>query len=85
MNFMVRVDEDRKITIPPDALDALQRAPDRSTEVEARTLGVSEPYVFDEAGFDAAVREYSGSMREQMLAEGYASVDDFMNEIRPPW
>jgi hypothetical protein len=41
--------------------------------------------MFDQEKFDAAITKFEGSMREQFLADGYNSVDEYMDNIRPKW
>ena len=81
MKFTVSIDEQENVAIPIEIRRALKQLPGRSLEVEA-DMPV-KPWDFDKEAFDEAVRIYSGSMREQMLAEGYASVDELMQDIRP--
>jgi len=79
MKFSTVLGEDRKVVVPEEIVDKLRLEPGTPVEVEV------QPREFDAERFKRVLAEYRGSMREQMLAAGYASVDELMNEIRPEW
>jgi antitoxin component of MazEF toxin-antitoxin module len=85
MKISLNVTEDRNLLIPPDLAETLHLKPGASVEVEIGEVKDPEPYRFDQTKFDAAIQKFAGSVREEMLADGYSSVDEMMDDIRPKW
>ncbi len=71
--------------LPREVIDGLQIEPGAKIEVEILSSRDATPYVFDEKRFDEAITKHAGSLREQFLADGWTSVDEYMQEIRPEW
>ncbi len=85
MTFKASVNECGQVTFPQEALDALGLKENSTFEFEVdRDRLIVKPQR-DMQAFDAWAKKYTGSMREQFLAEGYTSVDEYMEEIRPKW
>ncbi len=85
MEVTLTVDHDKRLIVPDEAIQALHLEPGKSIKVKVEEVSDAPPHKFDEEKFDAAIKKYSGSMRQQMLADGYNSVDEMMEDIRPPW
>jgi len=82
------VGEDNQIILPEDVVRALRLSPGTAIEVDIRPPAMresSEDKRRRSAHLDAVLDEFQGSMRQDMLDQGYASVDEMMNDIRPPW
>ncbi len=94
MTFAATIDENGALTLPKELREHLELTP--HSQVEFRQHGgtvtlskkISTPEVSPDERvrrMEAAIAKYSGTFREQMLAEGYNSVDEYMEDIRPPW
>jgi antitoxin component of MazEF toxin-antitoxin module len=87
MKLTLSVDGDRKVIIPAEVIERLHLEPGASVRVKV-SAGIVKPYVFNQEKFDAAMRwddEHREEFRQRMRDDGYASVDEYMNDIRPPW
>jgi bifunctional DNA-binding transcriptional regulator/antitoxin component of YhaV-PrlF toxin-antitoxin module len=85
MNVTFTVDQNNRLIVPDEAIEALHLEPGKSVKAEIQEVTDAPPYKFDPEQFDAAIKKYSGSKREEMLALGYSSVDEMMDDIRPRW
>ncbi len=85
MTFTGTIDADHKVIIPDEVLETLNLEPGKPVQLDARVPAAAKSFEFDEQKFDAAIEKYSGLLREDFLGRGYATVDDYMNEIRPKW
>jgi bifunctional DNA-binding transcriptional regulator/antitoxin component of YhaV-PrlF toxin-antitoxin module len=85
MEVTLTVDQNKRLIVPEEAIEALHLEPGTSITVEVHGVTDAPPRKFDEEKFDAAIKKYRGSMREQFLADGYSSVDEYMDDIRPKW
>ena len=85
MKVTLEIGQDSKPIFPEELVESLHLKPGAKVDVDFGTVTAPPPHVFDRERFDAAVKKYSGSMRAQMLADGYASVDEMMEDIRPQW
>jgi len=85
MKVTLSVENDQRLRIPTEAYEELHLEPGKLVDVEIKDVTDEAPYKFDREQFRAVISKYSGSMRQQMLADGYASVDELMADIRPPW
>jgi len=85
MKFTGSVGEDRQLIIPKEVMESLHLQPGATVDVEICEVPVLKPRSFDEKRLREALDKYGGSMREQMLAEGFESVDQLMDDIRPRW
>jgi bifunctional DNA-binding transcriptional regulator/antitoxin component of YhaV-PrlF toxin-antitoxin module len=83
MKFTGSVTEERQLVLPKEVMESLRLEPGARVEVEIRAATDAKPYEFDEKRFDAAIERYRGPMRQQFLAEGWTSVDEHMDFIRP--
>jgi bifunctional DNA-binding transcriptional regulator/antitoxin component of YhaV-PrlF toxin-antitoxin module len=85
MTVTLTVDPNNRLIVPQETIDALHLEPGKSVEVQIQTVTDAPPHKFDLEKFDAAIAKYRGSMRQQMLDDGYNSVDEMMDDIRPRW
>jgi bifunctional DNA-binding transcriptional regulator/antitoxin component of YhaV-PrlF toxin-antitoxin module len=87
MRLTLSVGDDRRIVIPADALESLHLEPGATVAVEIvpeeREPQTPARLTFDEV--TAELEKLRPAFRERMLADGYHSVDEYMNEIRPKW
>jgi antitoxin component of MazEF toxin-antitoxin module len=85
MKVTLTIGEDNRVLIPQDVIEALHLLPGTKVQAELGEVTDAPPYKFEREKFDAAIEKYGGSLREKMLADGYASVDEMMEDIRPRW
>jgi AbrB family looped-hinge helix DNA binding protein len=83
MKFQVRLGERGQIVIPKPIRDSLGLGKKSALEVEQKgttvTLRLSRER--EMRNFDLATKKYAGSLRKQFLADGYTSVDQYLDEI----
>ena len=82
MKISSKVGERGQVVIPKAFRDDLGL--DRNTAIEFELKGSTLTLrpKRDRSNFDLAMKRYGGSLRKQMLAEGYASTDEWMKDIR---
>ena len=85
MKFTGVIDEDRQVMVPETVVRTLHLTPGSRIEIEISPAPTEDEKRQRSERLKAVLEQYQGSMREQMLADGYASVDELMNDIRPPW
>ena len=91
MTFRATINENGQVAFPREALEALGLAENSSFEfeVEGSTLTLKREREAklerNLQAFDEWFAKYAGSKREQLLADGYKSVDEYMKVIRPEW
>ncbi len=94
MTFAATIDENGQITVPAEVRETLDLTPD--SQVEFRQHGkvitlnkkIDKPQLSPEERvrrLEAAIAKYGGTLRDRMLADGYKSVAEYMNDIRPSW
>jgi len=85
MKVTVSVDENKRLLVPLEFEEQLKLQPGTSVTVDFPDQEVTEPEGFRQANFAAALDQYTGFMRQQFLADGYSTVDEFMDDVRPKW
>ncbi len=88
MTFTATIDAEHHLVVPDTVVTDMKLVPGSQFLVEIKEpIYSADPEAKRQRAerLEAALLKYQGSMREQMLAEGYASVDELMNEMRPPW
>lgn len=82
MKFQSKVGERGQVVIPKVIRDNLGL--DRNTAIEFEVKGtvVTLTPKRDMRRFDEAVQKYRGSLRKDFLADGYASIDQYIKESR---
>jgi AbrB family looped-hinge helix DNA binding protein len=85
MKIASKVGERGQVVIPKKFRDNLGL--DKNTSVEFELKGatlVLTPKTLKQktSNFDLAMKRYGGSLRKQMLNEGFASTDELMDHIR---
>jgi bifunctional DNA-binding transcriptional regulator/antitoxin component of YhaV-PrlF toxin-antitoxin module len=85
MRFISSVNEGSQLVIPQQVMETLHLEVGARVNVEVSAVSDETPYVFDPERFDQAIKRYTGSLRDQFLAQGWTSVDAYMDEIRPRW
>jgi bifunctional DNA-binding transcriptional regulator/antitoxin component of YhaV-PrlF toxin-antitoxin module len=85
MTVTLTVDPNNRLIVPQETIDALHLEPGKSVEVQIQTVTDAPPHKSDPEKFAAALDKFRGSLREQFLADGYNSVDEYMDDIRPKW
>jgi bifunctional DNA-binding transcriptional regulator/antitoxin component of YhaV-PrlF toxin-antitoxin module len=85
MRVTVSVDESKRLVVPAEFESRLKLEPGTSLVIDVPEVSDAKPHVFDQAKFDAAMDKFQGSLREQFLADGYNSVDEYMDDVRPRW
>jgi len=84
MKVTVSVDENKRLLVPLEFEEQLKLQPGTSVTVDFPDQEVTEPEL-RQAKFTAALDQYTGFMRQQFLADGYSTVDEFMDDVRPKW
>ena len=86
MTFVATIDERGQVSIPSEVMESLRLEPGTPVELEIRATepeqGKDEPEKFDEERFKRAMDKYRGIGRGQFLAEGYTSIEEYVNEMR---
>ncbi len=82
MKFQSKVDARGRVIIPKAIRDHLDL--DRYILLEFQLKGTTLILTPKQkvSNFDLAIKRYGGSLRKQMLADGYASTDEYINDIR---
>ncbi len=82
MKYTTKVSERGQVVIPKPIRDSLKLDKNSSVEFEMKGAVLTLRPKRDMRKFDQAIKKYRGSMREQFLADGYTSTDQFTAEIR---
>ena len=82
MKYTARLGERGQVVIPKPIRDSLGLAKNACVDFEVKDHILTLTPKRDMRRFDEAIRKYKGSMRKQMLADGYASVDELMKDLR---
>jgi AbrB family looped-hinge helix DNA binding protein len=84
MKFEVKIGERGQIVIPKPIRDRLRLEKNTALDVEQKgTIVTLKPSREREMrNFDLAMKKYAGSLRKQFLADGYTSVDQYLDETR---
>jgi AbrB family looped-hinge helix DNA binding protein len=82
MKFESKVGERGQVVIPKAIRDNLGISKHTAIVFEMEGAKVSLSPKRDMRNFELAMSRYGGSLRKQMLAEGYASTDELMKDIR---
>ena len=83
MKFTGTIDAEQKVTIPEEVLEKMHLNPGASVEIEICEAVEQKLHHFDAARFDAAMEKYSGILDKGLASRGYATVDEYMADIRP--
>jgi len=78
----MKIDEHGQITIPKAIQESCGLTPGVELEVTVRDGAVVLEPKRDTASFDAAMKRWKGSLRQQMLADGYTSTRELMQDLR---
>ncbi len=82
MKYTTKVSERGQVVIPKPIRDSLKLDKNSSVEFEMKGAVLTLRPKRDMRKFDEAIKKYKGSMREQLLADGYSSVDELMKDLR---
>ena len=88
MKYTTKVSERGQVVIPKPIRDSLKLSKNSAIEFEMTgtkvilTPAVTPTPKRDMRKFDEAMKKYRGSMREQLLADGYSSTDELMRDLR---
>ena len=85
MKIASKIGERGQVVIPKKFRDNLGLNKDAAVEFELKgTTLVLTPKTpkHNMSNFDLAMKRYGGSLRKQMLDEGFASTDELMDHIR---
>ena len=82
MKLTAKMGERGQVVIPKAIRDSLGMDKNSSVEFELNGTRLTLRPKRDMRRFDEAIKKYKGSMREQLLADGYSSVDDLMKDLR---
>lgn len=82
MKFQSKVGERGQVVIPKAIRDNLGLDKNSALEFELKGATVTLRAKRDMGNFDLAMKKYAGSLRKQFLADGYTSVDQYINESR---
>jgi AbrB family looped-hinge helix DNA binding protein len=82
MKIASKIGERGQVVIPKKFRDNLGLNKDAAVEFELKGTTLVLTPKRDLRNFDLAMKRYGGSLRKQMLAEGFASTDELMNHIR---
>jgi AbrB family looped-hinge helix DNA binding protein len=82
MKFRSKVGERGQVVIPKAIRNNLGLDKNSEIEFELKGTTVTLKPQRDLANFDLAIKRYGGSLRKQMLEDGFASTDELMNHIR---
>ena len=82
MKYTTKVGERGQVVIPKAIRDSLKLDKNSSVEFEMNGTVLTLRPTRDMRKFDEAIKKYKGSMRKQLLADGYNSVDDLMKDLR---
>ncbi len=88
MKYTTKVSERGQVVIPKAIRDSLKL--DKNSAIEVEMIGTTVTLTpvgaptpkRDMRKFDEAMKKYRGSMREQLLADGYSSTDELMKHLR---
>ena len=78
----MKVSRRGQITIPKAIREKCGFTPNTEVEVKIRDGAVVVVPKPDRAKSDAALKRWRGSLRKQMLADGYASTRELMKDLR---
>jgi AbrB family looped-hinge helix DNA binding protein len=78
----MKIDERGQITIPKEIRESCGLTPGVEVEVMVRDGAVVLERKRDAANFDAEMKRWRGSLRQQMLADGYTSTRELMQDLR---
>jgi AbrB family looped-hinge helix DNA binding protein len=86
MTFVATIDEHGQVSIPSEVMESLRLEPGTPVELEIRTPepepAKDQPEEFDAERFKRWFDKYRGIGRAQFLAEGYTSIEEYVNEMR---
>ncbi|MBS1799009.1 MAG: AbrB/MazE/SpoVT family DNA-binding domain-containing protein [Acidobacteria bacterium] len=82
MKFRSKVGERGQVVIPKAIRDNLGLNTDSAIVFELKGTTLTLTPNREMRRFDEALRKYKGSLRKDLLAEGYSSVDDYIRETR---
>ncbi|HXE06494.1 MAG TPA: AbrB/MazE/SpoVT family DNA-binding domain-containing protein [Acidobacteriaceae bacterium] len=82
MKFRSKVGERGQVVIPKPIRDNLGLGKNSSIEFELKGTNVTMRAEKDLSKLDLSIRKYGGTLRKQLLADGYKSVDDYIAESR---
>ena len=82
MKIVSKVGERGQVVIPKKIRENLGLGKNASVEFEVKGTTVTLSPKRTQANFDLAMKRYGGSLRKQMLAEGFASTDELSKHIR---
>jgi AbrB family looped-hinge helix DNA binding protein len=84
MKFESKLGERGQVVIPKPIRDSLGLNKNSSIEFELKgsTVTLKSSRDREMRNFKLAVKKYGGSLRKQFLADGYTSVDQYLDETR---
>jgi AbrB family looped-hinge helix DNA binding protein len=82
MKFKTKVGERGQVVIPKAIRDSLGLDKNSAIEFEMKGTKVTLTPERDMRNLELAMKRYAGSMRKQLLAEGYRSTGEYMKAIR---
>ncbi len=85
MRFTGTIDAEHQVTLPDEIVTELHLQPGSQVIMDVSEVISTSDKLERSKRFKQALDKYRGSMREQMLADGYVSVDEMMADIRPEW
>jgi antitoxin PrlF len=78
----MKITERGQITIPKAIREKCGLTPNLEVEVRIKDGAVVVEPKRDGKKFDAAIKRWRGSLRKEMLADGYASTRELMKDLR---
>ncbi len=85
MKTLITINEDHQAIIPAEVIQALHLKPGAQIRVEFEAAEESPRKKLSDEEFSAAIEKVAGTHRQQLLDQGFASVDEFMAYVRPEW
>ncbi|HEY2861556.1 MAG TPA: AbrB/MazE/SpoVT family DNA-binding domain-containing protein [Terracidiphilus sp.] len=84
MKYQSKVGERGQVVIPKPIRDNLGLDKNSAIEFELKgtTVTLRASREREMRNFDLAMKKYAGSLRKQFLADGYTSVDQYLDETR---
>ncbi len=82
MKFQSKLGERGQVVIPKPIRDNLGLNKNTPIEFELKGATVTLRAKRDLTNLDLAIKKYGGSLRNQFLADGYTSVDEYIAESR---
>ena len=84
MKFEYKLGERGQVVIPKPIRDSLGLNKNSSIEFELKgtTVTLRSSRDREMRNFELAIKKYGGSLRKQFLADGYTSVDQYLDETR---